>query len=307
MKEAGEKKTTEEQMPAQPMPEPKLEQGPINGSNAVVPASRPEQIHNAFIGDSSGPSKVILSGKEHAADNGTVQAVNPANAEALKGKPETFSFSTNTPSATSTYMNSTLVANNGSSAGATAPAAAQPGYSANSKEIVSMEKRAVENVKPDASTVVVASDRKAEQKNAKGADISASKRVVRRSITEREDGDKTMIITMDDAMKSFNSGDYKKSSGQFDAILSQQPSNADALYFGGISDYIIGNDKKSEKNFDKLLKEGTKFVEGSKWYKANILLLKGKREEAKKLLDELSQSSGSYKERAVKRKADAGL
>jgi len=65
-----------------------------------------------------------------------------------------------------------------------------------------------------------------------------------------------------------------------------------------------GNTKKSEKNFEKLLKEGAKYSEGSKWYKANILLKKGKRDEAKKLLDELANSGGSYKERAVKKKAE---
>jgi len=128
--------------------------------------------------------------------------------------------------------------------------------------------------------------------------------IVRGSIVETVPINKVTIITMDDAMKSFNSGDYKASSEQFTEILKEQPTNADALYFGGISDYINGNTKKSEKNFDKLLKDGTKFTEGSKWYKANILLKKGKRDEAKKILDELANSNGSYKERAVKKRAE---
>ncbi len=119
-----------------------------------------------------------------------------------------------------------------------------------------------------------------------------------------EEGDYSNSVTMDGAMKNFNSGNYKKASQDFDLLLKQQPQNADALYFGGISDYINGNNKKSEQNFDKLLKSGNKFQEGSKWYKANILLKKGKKEEAKKLLDELAGSNGSYKERAIKKKAE---
>lgn len=111
-------------------------------------------------------------------------------------------------------------------------------------------------------------------------------------------------VSVETAMKSFNSGDYKTSSAQFDALLKKQPSNADALYFGGISDYINDDIRKSEKNFDALLKEGTRFVEGSKWYKANILLKKGKKEEAKKLLQDLSITGGSYKERANKKLAE---
>jgi tetratricopeptide (TPR) repeat protein len=128
--------------------------------------------------------------------------------------------------------------------------------------------------------------------------------VVRGSIMEKEETDRVTVITMDDAMKSFNNQDYKTSSEQFGEILKQQPNNADALYFGGISDYLNGNTKKSEKNFDKLLKDGNRYSEGSKWYKANILLKKGKRDEAKKLLDELANSSGSYRERAIKKKAE---
>ena len=161
------------------------------------------------------------------------------------------------------------------------------------------------NVVADESGRNANTDTKSEAK--KSATVTTTQKVIRGSIIEREEADKVTVITMDDAMKNFNNGSYKESSEQFDAILQQQPSNADALYFGGISDYINGNTRKSEKNFDKLLKDGTKFVDGSKWYKANILLQKDKREEAKKLLDELSQSNGSYKERAVKKKADAGL
>jgi len=136
------------------------------------------------------------------------------------------------------------------------------------------------------------------------AEAPATETIVRGSIVEKVPANKVTVITMDDAMKSFNGGDYKASSEQFSQILSQQPNNVDALYFGGISDYINGNTKKSEKNFDKLLKEGAKYSEGSKWYKANILLKKGKKDEAKKLLDELANSGGSYKERAVKKKAE---
>lgn len=103
--------------------------------------------------------------------------------------------------------------------------------------------------------------------------------------------------TLDEAMKNFNSGNYQQSAEQFEQILKQDPESAEALYFGGISDYILGNTKKSEKNFDKLLKTN-RYNEGSKWYKANILLKKGNKVEAKKLLEELAQGSSSYKERA---------
>lgn len=119
--------------------------------------------------------------------------------------------------------------------------------------------------------------------------------------------DDTNKPTLDEAMKSFNSGDYKTAATQFDGVLKEQPDNPEALFFGGVSDYVQNDLKASEKSFDKLLKKGTKFVDGSKWYKANILLKKGKKEEAKKLLEELSNTNGSYTERAKKKLADGGL
>lgn len=111
-------------------------------------------------------------------------------------------------------------------------------------------------------------------------------------------------VDIESAMKNFNDGNYEKSSEQFTAVLKNDPGNADALYFGGISDYITNKNSKGEKNFDKLLKGGNRYTEGSKWYKANILLQKGKKEEAKKLLNDLSNSNGSYRERAIKKIAE---
>lgn len=110
--------------------------------------------------------------------------------------------------------------------------------------------------------------------------------------------------TVNDAMKSFNAGDYQTSGEQFNAILKKDPNNPDALYYGGICDYINNTNSKGEKNFDKLLKSGNRYIEGSKWYKANILIQKGKKEEARKLLNDLANTNSSYKERAIKKLAE---
>jgi tetratricopeptide (TPR) repeat protein len=118
---------------------------------------------------------------------------------------------------------------------------------------------------------------------------------------------KDMASMQDDAMKSFNAGDYNTSGDNFDKILKSDPNNDDALYFGGICDYINGKTAKSEINFDKLLKKGNKYIEGAKWYKANILLKKGKSDAAKVLLQDLSNGNSSYKERAIKKLAEMGF
>ena len=103
----------------------------------------------------------------------------------------------------------------------------------------------------------------------------------------------------DDDMESFNSRDYKAAAKKFNKIVDKDPSNLDAIYFEGISQFINGDNNKALKSFDKLLVKGAKHADGSKWYKAQILLKKGKKEEATKLLHELQSGNSSFKDRAV--------
>lgn len=104
---------------------------------------------------------------------------------------------------------------------------------------------------------------------------------------------------MDAAMESFNNRNYKAAAKQFGKIADKDPANWDAVYFEGISQFINGDNNKALKNFDKLLDKGIKHTDGAKWYKAQILLKKGKKEEAKKILNELKASSGNFKDRAI--------
>lgn len=106
---------------------------------------------------------------------------------------------------------------------------------------------------------------------------------------------------MDAAMQSFNSRDYKSASKQFNKILDKDPENTDAIYFGAVSEYINGNTNKALKGFQKLLDDSNKHNEGAKFYKSQILLKKGKKEEAVKLLEEVSKTSGAFKQRAIEK------
>lgn len=164
---------------------------------------------------------------------------------------------------------------------------------------LSKTKRA-EPVKADAEEKAVRKDM--DDKAAEGKkQESANQRVAAPKIedTKAGSGGTKVVPTQAEAMQNFNAGRYKESSEQFETILKSQPNNADAQYFGGVSDYLNGNLSKSEKQFDKLLKGGNRYTEGSKWYKANILIKKGKKEEAKKILQDLSNTNNSYKERAT--------
>lgn len=118
--------------------------------------------------------------------------------------------------------------------------------------------------------------------------------------TKKEKVNATVADNMKEARALFDAGDFKEAGKKYNKVLSDQPENMDALFFGGICEYKNGKLKPAEKNFDKLLKSG-QYVDGSKWYKANVLLDRGKKDEAKRLLEQLTTTPNPYKDRAVKK------
>jgi tetratricopeptide (TPR) repeat protein len=104
---------------------------------------------------------------------------------------------------------------------------------------------------------------------------------------------------LDVAKAYFEAADYANAEKKYNEILKAQPGNADALYFGGVSSYLNGSAGFGEANFDKLSKSGF-YPDGTKWYKANILLKKGKKDQAKPLIRDLINSNSMFKDRAVK-------
>lgn len=136
-----------------------------------------------------------------------------------------------------------------------------------------------------------------EPKNQEQVAASALKKEKKR---EAEKANATPADNARAARALFDANNFKEAGKAYSKILSDQPDNPDALYFGGICDFYNGKGKQAEKNFDKLIKAGL-FVDGSKWYKANVLIEKGKKDEAKQLLRDLINTNSSFKDRAVKK------
>jgi hypothetical protein len=105
------------------------------------------------------------------------------------------------------------------------------------------------------------------------------------------------------AKTTFESNDFVNAGKKYDEILADQPNNADALYYSGVCSYINSNNAKAEQRFDKLLQRGL-YNDGSKWYKANLLLKRGQQEQGLQLLYELSRTNGYFKDRALKKYLD---
>ena len=110
----------------------------------------------------------------------------------------------------------------------------------------------------------------------------------------------------DQAKARLEQRQYEQAAADYRVLLKEKPEDAELLYYGGIAEYILGNMNTAEQRFDQLLKGKRGYNEGSQWYKANILLKKGKKEEAVLLLKALSQKPGSYQERAAKKLQDLG-
>ena len=101
----------------------------------------------------------------------------------------------------------------------------------------------------------------------------------------------------------FDANGYGNAEKKYDDILAKQPDNIEALYFGGICNYINGTKALGEANFDRLMKGGV-YMDGAKWYKALILIRNGKKDQAKPILKDLTITGGYFKDRATKQYQD---
>jgi len=136
--------------------------------------------------------------------------------------------------------------------------------------------------------------------NAAAADLESKKAEAKAPVKEMSPADAARVASLiGEARALFGSGDYVSAEKKYKEILAMQPDNSDALYFGGVCAFYNSSPGFGEANFDKLAKTN-QYTEGAKWYKAEILIKKGKKDEAKSLLRDLINSNGYFKERAVK-------
>jgi hypothetical protein len=102
----------------------------------------------------------------------------------------------------------------------------------------------------------------------------------------------------------YSKGQYKLARVTLDKAISTDPANIDAVYYAGLSYYNSYSPGRSIAYFDKVIKSGSKYREDAQWYKAQALMQKGMKEEAKKVLTDISSGKSKYKERAQKALSD---
>lgn len=105
------------------------------------------------------------------------------------------------------------------------------------------------------------------------------------------------------SMSFFAKSDFKKALNRYLIILDQYPDDLNALFYGGLAYYNLGEYEKSANFFDQIVKNkiGT-FNEEAMWYHAKSLIQLGKKQEASSLLEEIIILGGFYTKDAIELK-----
>ncbi|HSZ26266.1 MAG TPA: tetratricopeptide repeat protein [Cytophagaceae bacterium] len=95
----------------------------------------------------------------------------------------------------------------------------------------------------------------------------------------------------------YNQNKFKEALENFTGVLQFQPSNQEALYYEGMIHYKSNEFDRSLLFLSKVTKKSRHYDE-ARWYRANIYLASGKKEEAKKMFKELAKPGNSYSDKA---------
>jgi TolA-binding protein len=101
------------------------------------------------------------------------------------------------------------------------------------------------------------------------------------------------------AYDEYFAGNYKTAATKFEDIVKDNPSDLEAKYYLGLSNFNSNKLNKAISSFDEILAQPDNlYTDGAIWYKAQSLIKKGKEDEALPLLQELSSRENSYKQSA---------
>ena len=114
---------------------------------------------------------------------------------------------------------------------------------------------------------------------------------------------------LSDAMKEYNLGNYEASISKFSAIPDDDSNKLLANLYQGISELKSSDSAAAEESFTRVLQDGSQLTDVTNWYLALAKLEGGKDEEAKELLEAISESGGYQAENARKllKKLNSGL
>lgn len=104
---------------------------------------------------------------------------------------------------------------------------------------------------------------------------------------------------MEDALRLYSEGKYAEASAIYEKMLSSknEVSDGELFYYAGDCHYRLKNYKNAIASWEKVV-QGMKYFEEARWKKAEALISDGRKNEAKKLLEEIAAQDGKYKQEA---------
>lgn len=99
------------------------------------------------------------------------------------------------------------------------------------------------------------------------------------------------------AIVAYNKGEHSKAIRYFNKSISDKNNINSSNFYIGMSYFNQGKSTKAIKYFNKL--NSTSFKDKAEWYKSLSLLNKGKKSEAKAILEKIATSNSSFRDKAM--------
>lgn len=105
---------------------------------------------------------------------------------------------------------------------------------------------------------------------------------------------------LEDGIRLYNQGKYTEAKEIFQGVLASQPSNQEAIFYSGMSDYKMKLYDPALTSLSKVIPASRRFDE-ARWYISMIYIDTNRKEEAIMIWKELSKTSNSYSEKAFEK------
>jgi TolA-binding protein len=101
-------------------------------------------------------------------------------------------------------------------------------------------------------------------------------------------------------INSYKAGDYKNAELAFEQSANTNPSMGSPVFFLGLTALETGDYNEAIKDLNSVIKEAGAYSKEAEWYLGLAYLKTGNKEKARECFEELSNTSGYYKERSEK-------
>lgn len=103
-------------------------------------------------------------------------------------------------------------------------------------------------------------------------------------------------------IKQFSKGNYKAALNRSQTILETYPDDLNALFYGGLCAYNLRDPETSIALLSRALKAGfSNFDEEAQWYLAQAYEMKGDKQQAKDIYQQIADANGYYAKSAAKK------